>query len=90
MDWQEVAVQYVKRKEDLPWIQQHFVKWMVAVPKIIRMFRKFEVTAATVPNKSSQRQNHHEDNKRFQSRYIRHMSQMAKSIRVDRNPFAEQ
>lgn len=62
----------------------------MAGPEIARMVREFELTAATMSHEGTQRNNHHEDNKCFQSRYIRHVSHMVKSIREDGNPFAEQ
>ena len=66
------------------------LKWMVAGPEIARIVRDFEVTDDVAQRDKTNPQWHHEDTLRFQSRFVRHVSEVVKSVRSDGNPFAEQ
>jgi len=63
---------------------------MVVGLEISRMIEEFEQSADRSGTSDSSNRHHHEDTTIFQSRYIRHVSDVVKLFRDDGNPFLEQ
>jgi len=67
------------------------LKWMVSGPEISKIVQEFELTIDKENVDNIEIHHHHEANKSFQSRFIRHVSAVVESVLQDgNNPFSEQ